>query len=217
MWDQGSVIGVICHIHGQRPGSARYIAQLSPTFVHSLDNLVLLCPIHHKQVDDHEDTYTADWLRQRKAEHEGRVGATPASMLSRLIEILSPDVPKNWEDRPGAPVFRLGLASSRPKQPDARWSFQIDVAQVDGTDIGGLEWRTRQGGDASDWTKARLQQSRHWNCAYNLPVTPRGDFFEFQLRFWWGGGQRLLTFHWDAEEHFQNVMITPIHENLSEQ
>ena len=133
MWDQGSVLGEICHIHGRRPGSARYIAQLSPTFVHGLDNLVLLCGSHHKLVDDQEDTYTADWLRQRKVEHEARVGPTPASMLSRLVEILSPNVPENWEDRPGAPVFRLGLASNRPKQPGANWTFQINVEQIDGT------------------------------------------------------------------------------------
>jgi len=45
----------------------------NPKDVHSIDNLLLLCPEDHKEVDDHPEEYSAETLGRYKDEHEGRV------------------------------------------------------------------------------------------------------------------------------------------------
>jgi len=62
------VVGNECHIIGEKPGSARYLADC--TNRESYENAILLCPVHHKIVDDTEDVYTAEVLRRMKSEHE---------------------------------------------------------------------------------------------------------------------------------------------------
>ena len=56
LFEEGSIVGDVCHINGQRPGSARYTEGLSDEELHGIANLVLLCKKHHKIVDDDEGT-----------------------------------------------------------------------------------------------------------------------------------------------------------------
>ena len=41
----------ICHIRGSRPDSARHDPTMSPEERDEFDNLILLCPTHHRQID----------------------------------------------------------------------------------------------------------------------------------------------------------------------
>jgi hypothetical protein len=71
--DDDAVIGDECHIvsgqtHGPRHDSAFPIGS-----VDSEDNLLLLCRVHHKMVDDQFQTYTPEALRRLKADHEAWV------------------------------------------------------------------------------------------------------------------------------------------------
>lgn len=66
----GSVVGEICHIKGAKPDSARYDTSQTDEERHHFDNLVLLCNIHHKIIDDDEKSYTADRLIEMKQLHE---------------------------------------------------------------------------------------------------------------------------------------------------
>ncbi|MGB8028031.1 MAG: HNH endonuclease signature motif containing protein [Terracidiphilus sp.] len=73
---QPSLVGDECHIvSGRRKGP-----RADPTFpadrIHRVDNLVLLCKIHHKMVDDQPENYPADCLRLIKAEHEAWVDSS---------------------------------------------------------------------------------------------------------------------------------------------
>ena len=68
--DAESVVGDECHIHSGTQNGPRYDAAVDPRYVDSLDNLLLLCRIHHKMVDDQFETYAADLLRSIKANHE---------------------------------------------------------------------------------------------------------------------------------------------------
>ena len=72
------------------------------------DNLILLCPNHHRLVDHLRPfDYPVDVLRKMKADHEARAapasawGATPAD-LSRFAQLLM-----------------VALASDDPPAPDA--------------------------------------------------------------------------------------------------
>ena len=70
-----SITGDVCHIKARSPGGPRFDPTYPEEFRDSYDNLILLCRIDHKIVDDHEDTYTVDKLREMKATHEAWVEA----------------------------------------------------------------------------------------------------------------------------------------------
>ncbi|MBN1866513.1 HNH endonuclease [Candidatus Sumerlaeota bacterium] len=74
--DNESVVGDECHICSGKNHGPRY----DPTFltdrIDELDNLILLCRVHHKMVDDQSETYTADILRTLKANHQKWVSST---------------------------------------------------------------------------------------------------------------------------------------------
>jgi hypothetical protein len=74
----GSVVGAICHIKGKRPGAVRYDPNQSNEDRHGFENLVLLCNIHHKIVDDDDIAYTVERLVQMKKNHESRQNSSPA-------------------------------------------------------------------------------------------------------------------------------------------
>ena len=64
------VNGDIAHICGEKPGAARYDEALGAR-VDDFENLMLLCPSHHRLVDHLEpDNYPVEQLRQMKAQHE---------------------------------------------------------------------------------------------------------------------------------------------------
>ncbi len=41
----------VCHIRGERPGAARYDANYTEEERRSFDNLIILCPNHHREID----------------------------------------------------------------------------------------------------------------------------------------------------------------------
>jgi hypothetical protein len=67
----GEVLADIAHIEGLRPGSARYNPTMTDKERRSFDNLILLCPVHHRLVDRLEaDDYPVSRLRMMKEVHE---------------------------------------------------------------------------------------------------------------------------------------------------
>jgi hypothetical protein len=68
--DPDSVVGEECHIVSGEPNGPRYDSAFPERELDSDQNLILLCRIHHKMVDDQTETYTAEVLRQMKADHE---------------------------------------------------------------------------------------------------------------------------------------------------
>ena len=60
----------IGHIEGAEPNSARYNPTSNDEYRRSYENLILLCPNHHKIVDDNPQTYPVENLRVMKNEHE---------------------------------------------------------------------------------------------------------------------------------------------------
>lgn len=68
--DDESVVGEECHIISGSAAGPRYDATVSGALIDDVANLILLCRVHHKIVDDQTATYTAARLRELKAEHE---------------------------------------------------------------------------------------------------------------------------------------------------
>jgi hypothetical protein len=68
--DSESVVGDECHIVSGATNGPRHDAVFPKTEIDDLSNLLLLCRIHHKMIDDQAETYTAELLRVIKANHE---------------------------------------------------------------------------------------------------------------------------------------------------
>jgi len=68
--DDESIIGDECHIISKKTNGPRYDPNYPKNKLDSCDNLLLLCRIHHKQVDDQYKLYTIEDLRKIKENHE---------------------------------------------------------------------------------------------------------------------------------------------------
>jgi hypothetical protein len=68
--DSESIVGDECHIVSGVKSGPRYDPAFPKEKIDGLSNLMLLCRVHHKMVDDQVETYTADVLRTIKANHE---------------------------------------------------------------------------------------------------------------------------------------------------
>lgn len=68
--DEESVVGEECHIVSGKLGGPRYDPSFPSDQIDAYGNLILLCRVHHKMVDDQSETYTANTLQQMKVNHE---------------------------------------------------------------------------------------------------------------------------------------------------
>jgi hypothetical protein len=68
--DDEALVGDACHIVGDSVNGPRGNSPLSAEQRDRYANLILLCKVHHKQVDDQRNTYTEELLKQIKEDHE---------------------------------------------------------------------------------------------------------------------------------------------------
>lgn len=78
-YDDTSIIGEECHIISTKPNGPRCHKILQPREYDQSENLLLLCRVHHKLVDDQENTYTIEYLTEIKRKHEKCVNTTLSS------------------------------------------------------------------------------------------------------------------------------------------
>jgi hypothetical protein len=74
--DDESIIGEVCHIVANSSSGPRGDSSLPPERRDEYDNLILLCRVDHKRVDDQLNTYTVKRLKEMKATHEEWVRET---------------------------------------------------------------------------------------------------------------------------------------------
>lgn len=68
-----TILGEICHIEAQSEGGPRFNPKLSKKEIDSEVNLIILCPTHHKVIDENPDKYTVEVLRRMKDTHENKI------------------------------------------------------------------------------------------------------------------------------------------------
>ncbi len=71
--DDEAVIGEECHIVAREANGPRGSSSLPLNKRDELDNLILLCRNHHKEVDDQPKTFTVEVLKEIRARHEAWV------------------------------------------------------------------------------------------------------------------------------------------------
>ena len=68
--DDESIIGDECHIVSARPSGPRYDPEYAHKKLDGYANLLLLCKVHHKLIDDQVSEYSVSRLVNNKASHE---------------------------------------------------------------------------------------------------------------------------------------------------
>ncbi len=131
--DAESVVGDECHIHSGAPRGPRHDPTLDVGTVDSLANLLLLCRVHHKMVDDQFETYTADVLRSIKSNHEQWVEekfSETAGPQPVRIKRLQDEVPKKLLPiTSGAQLFNLatGCGGTYQDHSDDLNDDEVDI------------------------------------------------------------------------------------------
>lgn len=86
----GTVVGEVCHIKAQNAGGPRFDPRQSEDERHAFENLILLCSVHHRVVDDQSRTYSVELLSEMKEMHERdgdiELSMEAARMAQNLIE-----------------------------------------------------------------------------------------------------------------------------------
>ena len=70
------VIAQICHIRAISADGPRGRTELTDKELNSHENLILLCPTHHRKVDGQHETYPPEMLKQWKQAHESKQFST---------------------------------------------------------------------------------------------------------------------------------------------
>lgn len=83
-------LGEMAHINGKNPGSNRHEATQPVEERDLYENLILLCPNHHTEIDkpENEERYPVDWLISEKLRHEQNVLAALAPNKVSTIDEL---------------------------------------------------------------------------------------------------------------------------------
>lgn len=81
-----TVVGDICHICAASPGGPRFDLGQSDEERASYENLVLLCPTHHRVIDTDPTTYTVELIKQLKQQQSARA-KSPFSISDDLARV----------------------------------------------------------------------------------------------------------------------------------
>jgi hypothetical protein len=68
--DDESLVGEACHIVADKVDGPRGTSPMSSEQRNKYGNLLLLCNVHHKQIDDQVDTFSVERLHEIKNAHE---------------------------------------------------------------------------------------------------------------------------------------------------
>lgn len=112
---------------GPRGGAPR------PGDINGIDNLMLLCPNHHKEVDHHPSRYTVQTLREYKASHEERIKHLTGLGPDRKTAVLV--VQGQISGSPATIPFDQVYEATAPRYPLSRIPLTIDLNQFE--DSGG--------------------------------------------------------------------------------
>jgi formylglycine-generating enzyme required for sulfatase activity len=109
-----TVTAEICHIKAQSGGGPRYDPAQTDEERHAFENLLLLCPSHHKVVDQNPDEYTVERLCEIKVAHEARHagGAEPSDeVVQRLLASVRIEGDVSGQVAIGHDIVQIGAVS----------------------------------------------------------------------------------------------------------
>lgn len=162
--DDESVVGDECHLVSPKEQGPRFDPSLCLDQVDDHPNLILLCRVHHKMVDDQCETYTVEVLQSLKVKHERWVSST-LTAKKRLASIRVRQIKEN------VPTHLLRLKSGQDilkivDGASAFWFEQYELKSPAEVDlVGGFLQEAQDYGDlsgdleAGDRVKAAFEMS----------------------------------------------------------
>ncbi len=97
--DDESLVGDIAHIVAESEDGPRGKSDVGPEERNEYPNLILLCKIHHKLVDDQPSTYTVEKLHEFKRAHEGKIRSvhSPDDLAQQRAKEVYASFVDEWE------------------------------------------------------------------------------------------------------------------------
>lgn len=96
----GTLVADVCHIKGERAGSARFDKTLSEEDRRAPANLILLCSTCHTLVDKEPQKYGVSKLRKWKRDREARFAAVGDTLRQRYIHEIADEAEANDLTKP---------------------------------------------------------------------------------------------------------------------
>jgi len=117
----------IAHIVADSPNGPRGSSELSPVLAKEFSNLMLLCPTHHKLIDDKTklENYPVERLQEFKREHEERIENLTSISEAAKTHLLS--FTDNIGDRQPSINFDDARISVLPRYPAEARFIEIDL------------------------------------------------------------------------------------------
>jgi hypothetical protein len=84
-----TLVGEVAHIKGASPKGPRYDPAQTDEERRSYENVLLLCSIHNKVVDDDEEAYTVERLKAMKAAHEAQATSPTEDEIDSAVGLLT--------------------------------------------------------------------------------------------------------------------------------
>ena len=121
--DDESIVGDECHIVSAVSSSLRHDPEFPREKLNDHANLLLLCKVHHKLIDDQQSEYTASHLAKIKTDHEKWVSEQLDSSRSRTRPLRVRRVAEN------TPAFlrRIRLGQGTPRHRHERLCFRSSL------------------------------------------------------------------------------------------
>lgn len=179
--DDESVVGDECHIVSGKGLGPRYDAAFPVDQLDDPDNLMLLCRLHHKMVDDQHETYTIDLLRKLKVNHENWVSSTLTGLQTPpplRIRQIKENIPSH--------LVRLILGKDLLAVIDGANAFAVDhdelKSQTEVDLIAGFLQEAQEYGDLSDDLEAGARVKLAFEMTKRLEELDRAGFWVFGWR-----------------------------------
>lgn len=131
--ERSSIVGEEAHIISGKPNGPRHDPAFPKEQIDSFENLLLLCAVHHKHVDDQPETLTATILRDLKSNHESWVTRALVAAVAEMKDE-SPDVDAFSRTKAMMPQLIAEMRSDLAELPfvrefmllSKRWGFWDD-------------------------------------------------------------------------------------------
>ena len=199
--ESGTVTGEICHIKGKKQGSPRYDPKQSDEERHGFDNLLLMCPLHHKVIDDDPDSYTVSRLENIKKNHEQSNigGEEPSDNITNLFILnVTDNQLKNLfpnEELDFNQIFRMVIVYNE----DLRMNYRLDepegIKQQYGSFLANLP----------EETKLKLLENRDKIDLFLLEISPYLLLRDIAYFFQRGWNIKINDLNKDMQHRVENL------------
>jgi hypothetical protein len=179
--DDESIVGEECHIISGKLNGPRYRPEFLAANIDEAANLILLCRVHHKMVDDQSETYTVEELKELRFNHERWVSVSLSEekhMPPVRIRRIKANIPSH--------LLRLISGDDVFSVLDGAMAFQFDHDELDSETevdlLSGFFQEAQDWGDISSEMEAGERVKAKYRISWIVKDLERSGFLLFGAR-----------------------------------